>query len=49
MTTYLVSGKRTAFCKVDAQHKVSDAIQLSVPVMQAMAGIAPPKTVVCAR
>ncbi len=46
MTTYLVSGKRTAFCKVDAQHKASDAIQLSVPVMQAMAGIARPDMVV---
>jgi acetyl-CoA C-acetyltransferase len=46
MTTYLVSGKRTAFCKVDAQHKTSDAIQLSVPVMQAMAGIARPDMVV---
>jgi acetyl-CoA C-acetyltransferase len=46
MTTYLVSGKRTAFCKVDAQHKRSDAIQLSVPVMQAMAGIARPDMIV---
>ncbi len=46
MTTYLVSGKRTAFCKVDAQHKVSDAIRLSVPVMQAMAGITRPDMVI---
>lgn len=42
MTTYLVAGLRTAFCKVDAQHKSSDAIQLSVPVAQAMAKIARP-------
>jgi acetyl-CoA C-acetyltransferase len=42
MTTYLVSGLRTAFCKVDAQHKSSDAIQLSVPVAQAMAKITRP-------
>jgi acetyl-CoA C-acetyltransferase len=46
MATYLVSGKRTAFCKVDAQHKKSDAIQLSVPVMQAMASVARPDMVV---
>lgn len=46
MTTYLVPGVRTAFCKVDAQHKHSDAIQLSVPVVQAMANIARPDLLV---
>ena len=46
MTTYLVSGLRSAFCKVDAQHKNSDAIQLSVPVAQAMAKIARPDMIV---
>ena len=46
MTTYLVPGVRTAFCKVEAQHKHSDAIQLSIPVAQAMANIARPDLMV---
>ncbi len=46
MTTYLVPGVRTAFCKVEAQHKQSDAIQLSIPVAQAMAEIARPDLMV---
>ena len=46
MTTYLVPGVRTAFCKVEAQHKQSDAIQLSIPVAQAMANIARPDLMV---
>jgi acetyl-CoA C-acetyltransferase len=46
MTTYLVSGVRTAFCKVEAQHKNADAIQLSIPVVQAMAKIARPDMIV---
>ena len=46
MTTYLVPGLRTAFCKVEAQHKQSDAIQLSIPVAQAMANIARPDLMV---
>ncbi len=40
--TYLVSGLRTPFCKVDGPLKNFDAIQLSVPVAQAMAKIAQP-------
>ncbi len=42
MNTYLTAGLRTAFCKLDAQHKQSDAIQLSAPVAQAMAKVARP-------
>lgn len=42
MNTYLCSGLRTAFCKLDAQHKHSDAIALSVPAARAMANIARP-------
>jgi acetyl-CoA C-acetyltransferase len=41
-TTYLVSGLRTPFCKVDGALKNLDAIQMSVPVAQAMAKIARP-------
>ena len=39
---YLVPGVRTPFCKVDGPLKGFDAIQMSVPVAQAMAGIARP-------
>ena len=39
---YLVPGVRTPFCKVDGPLKEFDAIQMSVPVAQAMAGIARP-------
>ena len=46
MTSYLVPGLRTAFCKVEAQHKQSDAIQLSIPVAEAMANIARPDLMV---
>lgn len=46
MTTYLAAGLRTAFCKVDAQHKRADAIQLSVPVAQAMTQVARPDLMV---
>jgi acetyl-CoA acetyltransferase len=46
MTTYLVSGLRTAFCKVEAQHKNADAIQLSIPFAQAMTKIARPDMIV---
>ena len=46
MTTYLVAGLRTPFCKVEALHKKSDAIQLSIPVVQAMANIAQPDMIV---
>ena len=46
MTTYLVPGVRTAFCKVEAQHKHSDAIGLSIPVAQAMSSIARPDLMV---
>ncbi|MFO0324349.1 MAG: hypothetical protein ACK50D_05035, partial [Burkholderiales bacterium] len=46
MTTYLSAGLRTAFCKLDAHHKQSDAIQLSVPVAQAMARVAQPELMV---
>lgn len=35
--TYLIPGLRTPFCKVDGPLKPFDAIQLSVPVAQAMA------------
>jgi acetyl-CoA C-acetyltransferase len=41
-TTYLVSGLRTPFCKVDGALKNLDAIQMSIPVVQAMAKIAKP-------
>ena len=41
-TTYLVPGLRTPFCKVDGPLKSLDAIQMSVPVAQAMAKIAKP-------
>ena len=40
--TYLVAGLRTPFCKVDGPLKGYDAIQMSVPVAQAMAKIAKP-------
>ena len=40
--TYLVPGLRTPFCKVDGPLKSYDAIQMSVPVAQAMAKIAKP-------
>ena len=40
--TYLVAGLRTPFCKVDGPLKSYDAIQMSVPVVQAMAKIAKP-------
>ena len=40
--TYLVPGLRTPFCKVDGPLKGFDAIQLSVPVAQAMAKVASP-------
>jgi acetyl-CoA C-acetyltransferase len=40
--TYLVPGLRTPFCKVDGPLKGYDAIQMSVPVAQAMAKIARP-------
>lgn len=40
--TYLVPGLRTPFCKVDGALKNFDAIQMSVPVVQAMAKIAKP-------
>ena len=40
--TYLVPGLRTPFCKVDGPLKGMDAIQMSVPVAQAMAKIANP-------
>ena len=41
-TPYLVPGLRTPFCKVDGPLKNFNAIQLSVPVVQAMAKIAKP-------
>ncbi len=41
-TTYLVPGLRTPFCKVDGPLKNLDAIQMSVPVAQAMAKVAKP-------
>ena len=40
--TYLVAGVRTPFCKVDGALKNFDAIQMSVPVAQAMAKTARP-------
>ena len=45
-TTFLVSGLRTPFCKVDGALKTCDAIQMSVPVAQAMAKIAKPDLMV---
>ncbi|HEX9392670.1 MAG TPA: acetyl-CoA C-acyltransferase [Usitatibacteraceae bacterium] len=44
--TYLVAGLRTPFCKVDGPLKSLDAIQMSVPVAQAMAKIARPDLMV---
>jgi len=44
--TYLVPGLRTPFCKVDGPLKGYDAIQMSVPVAQAMAKIARPDLMV---
>ena len=41
-TAYLVPGLRTPFCKVDGPLKEMDAVQMSVPVAQAMAKIAKP-------
>ena len=41
-TTYLVPGLRTPFCKVDGPLKNFNAIQMSVPVAQAMASVAMP-------
>ena len=41
-STYLVPGLRTPFCKVDGALRGFDAIQMSVPVAQAMAKIARP-------
>ena len=41
-STYLVPGVRTPFCKVDGPLKGFDAVQMSVPVAQAMAKIAKP-------
>ncbi|MEO8103487.1 MAG: acetyl-CoA C-acyltransferase [Betaproteobacteria bacterium] len=40
--TYLVPGLRTPFCRVDGPLKGFDAVQMSVPVVQAMAHIAKP-------
>ena len=40
--TYLVPGLRTPFCKVDGPLKNFNAIQMSVPVTQAMASVAKP-------
>ena len=40
--TYLVPGVRTPFCKVDGALKSLDAIQMAVPVAQAMAAVARP-------
>ncbi len=41
-TTYLVPGLRTPFCKVDGPLKNFNALQMSVPVVQAMASVAKP-------
>lgn len=43
---YLVPGVRTPFCKVDGQLKNYDAIQMSVPVVRAMANITRPDLMV---
>jgi acetyl-CoA C-acetyltransferase len=40
--TYLIPGLRTPFCKVDGPLRHLDAIQMSIPVAQAMAKIARP-------
>ena len=40
--TYVIPGLRTPFCKVDGPLKGFDAIEMSVPVVQAMAAIAKP-------
>ncbi len=45
-STYLVPGLRTPFCKVDGPLKGYDAIQMSVPVAQAMVKIARPDLMV---
>ena len=42
LPTYLIPGVRTPFCKVDGPLRSMDAIELSVPVAQAMAKIARP-------
>ncbi len=44
--TFLVPGLRTPFCKVDGPLRDLDAIQMSVPVAQAMAAIAKPDLMV---
>jgi acetyl-CoA C-acetyltransferase len=44
--TYLVPGLRTPFCKVDGALKNLDAIQMSIPVTQAMAKIARPDLII---
>lgn len=44
--TWLVAGLRTPFCKVDGPLKTLDAIQMSVPVAQAMAKLARPDVMV---
>ena len=46
VTTWLVAGLRTPFCKVDGSLKSLDAIQMSVPVAQAMAKLARPDVMV---
>ena len=43
---YLIAGLRTPFCKVDGPLKSLDAIQMSVPVAQAMAKIARPDAMI---
>ena len=43
---YLVPGLRTPFCKVDGPLGSLDAIQLSIPVAQAMAKVAKPDVMV---
>jgi acetyl-CoA C-acetyltransferase len=45
-TTWLVAGLRTPFCKVDGPLRDFDAIQLSVPLVQAMGNIARPDLMV---
>ena len=44
--TYLASGVRSAFCKVDGPLRAFDAIQLSVPIVQAMAAVTRPDLLV---
>jgi acetyl-CoA C-acetyltransferase len=46
MTTFLVPGLRTPFCKVDGPLKGRDAIEMSVPVVQALAKTARPDLLV---